>query len=63
MPSEVEIDFGFLGEGTFTAELFCDPTGEDKAVEKSVVTLTGESSSKINMAKNGGFVYHITKSV
>ena len=63
LPSEVEIDFGFLGEGTFTAELFCDPTGEDKAVEKSVVTLTGESSSKINMAKNGGFVYHITKSV
>lgn len=56
-----EIDFSFLGEGNYTAELFTDAADNAKAVEKQSKTITSATKETLSMPKNGGFVYHLTK--
>lgn len=60
LESQATIDFSFLGEGSYTAEFFTDAEGL-KTVEKQTKTITSATKETVSMAKNGGFVYHLTK--
>ena len=60
LESQATIDFSFLGEGSYTAEFFTDAEGA-KTVEKQTKTITSATKETVSMAKNGGFVYHLTK--
>ena len=61
LESTATIDFSFLGEGTWTAEFFTDAAESNKQVTKESKTLQASSSETLTLAKNGGFVYHLTK--
>ena len=60
LESQATIDFSFLGEGSYTADFFTDAEGA-KTVEKQTKTITSATKETVSMAKNGGFVYHLTK--
>lgn len=61
LKTTTEIDFSFLGEGTYVAEYFEDVADDNTAVTKTTKTITKDSKEEVTMLRNGGFVYHLKK--
>lgn len=57
--STVNIDFSFLGSGSFSADFYID--GEDGVIIKTQKDISSLTSETIKVVRNGGFVYHIKK--
>lgn len=60
----LELDFSFLGEGSFKAEVFRDGINADRMATdyvKEVIDIPSDRKLKINMAPGGGYVMRITK--
>lgn len=57
-----EIDFGFLGEGEWRVEIFCDGVNVDKNAKdyKRILSPAGKSL-KVEMASGGGFAARISR--
>ena len=61
---EVELDFSFLGKGTYKAEIFKDGINADlvsKDYKREVLNVTAGSKIRIDMASGGGFIIKINK--
>ena len=59
---KVEIDLGFLGEGSWTVELFSDGVNVDRnAKDYRKTVFTAEKTMTVEMAPGGGFAAKITK--
>jgi len=60
---EKTIDFSFLGEGTFQAEIFRDGINADRDAtdyKKEVIRITANDQKTIQMYSGGGWTAHIT---
>lgn len=58
----VEIDLSFLGDGDFTAEMFCDGMNADRAArdyKRETVKVPADRKVKIRMVPGGGFALKI----
>ncbi len=58
----LELDLSFLGEGTFTAEVFRDGINANRAArdyKKEIITIPDNRKLTIDMASGGGFVMKI----
>ena len=59
---KVEIDLGFLGEGSWTVELFSDGVNVDRnAKDYRKTVFTAEKTMTVEMAPGGGFAARIRK--
>ena len=56
----VTIDFSFLGEGNYQAEIFVNNATNRKSVDKTTKTITSSSTETISMTEDGGFVIRLT---
>lgn len=55
---EIELDLSFLGDGTFTAEIFKDGLNAEKDptdYKREIIKVTNASKLKVQMAPGGGF--------
>ena len=60
--NKVEIDLGFLGEGSWTVELFSDGVNVDRnAKDYRKKVFTAEKTMIVEMAPGGGFAARIRK--
>lgn len=60
----VTLDLGFLGDGNFTAEIFCDGTNAAKYghdYQRVTRTLGMDRTLEITIAPAGGFALRITR--
>ena len=61
---DLDIDLGFLGEGHWTMEIFCDGINADRAARDfrhEIQTVPENRQVKIHMAPGGGWAARITK--
>lgn len=61
LESEVSVDFSFLGDGTYSAELFTDAAGSTREVTRTEKTVDKSTVETLRLPKNGGFVYRLVK--
>ncbi|MEO8413018.1 MAG: glycoside hydrolase family 97 protein [Ginsengibacter sp.] len=62
---DLNIDFSFLGNGIFEAEIFTDGINADRDAtdyKKEIVTITSANKMKIHLAPGGGWAARITPS-
>ena len=59
--STVEIDFSFLGSGTYTGYFYFDTDENSLGVEKQEITVTSSTKLTLTMKASGGFVYQLKK--
>ncbi len=63
-PRELEVDFGFLGEGEYVAEIYADGVNAAKYAsdyKKSTALLRKGERHRIRLAPGGGWVARLTK--
>lgn len=63
-PRELELDLSFLGDGSYTLELFKDGVNADRAArdyKKEVIPVPASRKLKIKMAPGGGYAARIQK--
>lgn len=63
-PRELELDLSFLGDGSYTLELFKDGVNADRAArdyKKEVIPVPANRKLKIKMAPGGGYAARIQK--
>ena len=61
-PRSLDLDLSFLGDGTFTAEVFKDGVNAGRAArdyKKEVIAIPADRKLRINMSSGGGFVMKI----
>jgi len=61
---DIEIDFSFLGKGTFTAEIFRDGLNADRDAtdyKREVLTVTAATKMNIHLAPGGGWAARISR--
>ena len=61
---DIEIDFSFLGEGTYNADVFSDGVNADRAAEDyrhSALKLKSGDKVKVHLASGGGWTAILTK--
>ena len=61
-PIEITIDFSFLGEGTYEAEIFSDGINADRDAtdyKREIITVTKNSKQTIAMSNGGGWAARI----
>lgn len=61
LESTVEIDFSFLGSGTYTGYFYFDTDETLLGVKKEEITVTSATKLTVTMKESGGFVYHLKK--
>ena len=55
------IDFSFLDEGNYTAEIFTDVDANGKEIAKETITVTNETVKEFKLFGKGGAVVRLTK--
>lgn len=58
--TSVEVSFDFLGEGTYTAELYLNDTDAYDQIVRTDREVTSASAETVTMIPNGGFVWKLT---
>lgn len=58
--TSVEVSFDFLGEGTYTAELYLNDTDAYDQIVRTDSEVTSASAETVTMIPNGGFVWKLT---
>lgn len=59
--STVEIDFSFLGSGTYTGYFYFDTDENLLGVKKEEITVTSSTKLTVTVRESGGFVYQLKK--